>query len=181
MLVQYHVYWLRSDPSYLKEIATAPEDSPQRLAITKYLKTDDGKERLFDVYLETHRQFISVLVDVSADNRGGIENLKEAFLAIHGNAFVCIYKERVRRGQSFMQSGEASPDDAGKSIQRLLSPLVDSSYTSERYKGLVFSFHDARKATARIGMFGRSASRKLEELGFGATRYGQQWAFRAAS
>ena len=121
---------------------------------------------MFDLYLETHRQFISVLVDVSADNRGRIENLKEAYLAIHGNAFVCIYKERVRKGQSFMQSGEASADDVGKSIQRLLLPLVHGSYTSVRYKGLVFSFHDAWKTVEIFSMFGRSASRKFGELGF---------------
>ena len=164
--VQYHLYRLRNEPGYLTEVVSAPEKSIQRSAMIEYLETDDGKERLFDVYLETHRQFISILVDISADNRGGIANLKEAFLAIHGNAFVCVYKERVRRGHSFLQSGEASTDDAGKSIQRLLSPLVDDSYTSERYKDLIFSFQDARKGTARIGLFGRSASRKLEELGF---------------
>ena len=140
ILVQYHVYWLRNDPGHLKEIATAPENSPQRLAITRHLETDDGKERLFDLYLEIHEHSISRLVGLERHRSGGngvlFDPTRKFVAAFHKEGFDFVMPE----------SEGGTDTESHVLLDSLLPYLVGASYTSDRYADLVFSFTESQAA-----------------------------------
>ena len=91
LLVQYHLSQLKRSSTYLAEIVDSKAGSAGDIAISKFLESDEGQEALFSLYLRSHKRFLTVAIDVSNDNPSGIQNLKEAVVAAHGNDFVCRY------------------------------------------------------------------------------------------
>ncbi len=53
LVAHYHLYRLRSDPDYLREIIRADEESPEHEAIHAHLDSQEGQQQLFDLYLPT--------------------------------------------------------------------------------------------------------------------------------
>ena len=137
ILVGYHVYRLRDDSGYLKEIATVPENSPQRLALTKYLETDDGKQQLFEMYREINELFVSHVDGLTLYPKRGV-------LAVHSDGNVVVYI-RPEGGRN----GVLVAEGTNESIQPLLPYLVGDSYNHENLR---FSFQDSQSAKAEVGM-----------------------------
>ena len=138
--VQYHLYCLRNRPEYLEEIVTAEENSPRRLAIIKYLETDDGKERLFEVYLKIHEGVISAIERVPTLTEAGV-------LLVHLDRSVTAHI-RPEKGRNMTLPIKYT----SKWIAPLLSYLVGRSYTAERQGNLVFSFQNSRTAAVDVRM-----------------------------
>ena len=139
--IQYHLYCLRNEPGYLKEVVSAPENSPQRIAMVEFLDTDRGKERFFELYLEIHGHSITALAGVERHRCGGNGVLFDPA----GKFVAAFHKEGI---DFVMVRGSESGTDKQTSVsmESLLPCLVGVSYTSDRYADLVFSFSEPQAA-----------------------------------
>ena len=127
--VKYHLHRLRNEPGYLKEVVSAPENNPQRVAMVEFLESDAGKERLFAVFLETYERFVSELTKKIVRDLEGT-----GLLAVNRDAAIVIYQSE--RGVSVATTARFEPGNQW--LVELLPYLVGSSYSSDM--DLVFSF-----------------------------------------
>ena len=51
LLVEYHLFELRRNPSYLLQLADAVEGTPENEAVERFLKSRDGKEAIVEAFL----------------------------------------------------------------------------------------------------------------------------------
>ena len=170
LVVEYHLSRLQRDPGYLSEIVDCQPGSNCDSAILRDLTREEGQDALFGLYLRVYKRFLSFAMEVSVDNPSGMQNLKQAVLAAHGNDFVCRYEQRVRRGESFLRTDRAEGDEReSNAVGRYLSLLKNGrAFTTSAYPRFEFSFQGARQAFSQ-GRFATSALKKLDELGFPET------------
>ncbi len=131
--VQYHLYSLRNDAEYLKEVVTAPDSSPQLLAMTRFLETADGKERLFEVFLEANKGILPTAT------RSGIPG----FLEVRGRIYVTYSEaggELHIRGMFDDATDSNAEIELRTAIQPLLRNLAGNYYSSHMYDNIIFWF-----------------------------------------
>ena len=152
----YHLRRLRSDPEYLRQIVNVPEDSVQRSATRKFLETDTGRQRLFDLYLETHEQLI-----------GRVGRSKRAFVAAYGDWLVIVPDARRFGGNPSTIRYTKIPgvfQAARQPMETLLPHLEGHLFLSERHLDRVFSFQSLERAVTDFGLSTRSSAAKLRDV-----------------
>ena len=133
--IRYHLYRLKNEPSYLKQVVSDPEEIIQQSALAKYLKTADGKEQLFELFFETHERMIALM-------SSRIRRMATATTARAGGVVAIQWTDR---GFEFLINPKfrtGTDDQFRASLGRLLRYLVGRSFTSE---GLLFSFEYAEE------------------------------------
>lgn len=109
--LRYYQYRLRLEPSFLLEIVTEPETSPQYVAVTRFLDERRARETLFQAYI-TH-------LAEEIDHRE--TEIHRAFTAFDGQRvwFDASYSgHKLEAGESFCEQHDVVP-----AIKRLLPRL----------------------------------------------------------
>jgi hypothetical protein len=93
LVSEYTLLRLRMDPAYLAGVIVAPGDSPQALAVRRFLATDRGKGALVDLYLKGRRRGVlneyvdgaSQAPEERAEAEAAADALKERFAGPQGS------------------------------------------------------------------------------------------------
>lgn len=115
--IRYHRACLRDDPRCMEKLATAHPESAARLALDEFLRTDEGRERLFAIYVENHQDILSRMATLTG------------YVAVDGGRFRIV-------DSSGIQVGYIPP--TSRWIYFLLWRLVGVSFSSKQYPERVF-------------------------------------------
>ena len=137
MQVRYHLHRLGSDPEHLKEILSSPENSPRWLAMTRFLETYDGKQRLFEIVIEAHEELISKVPGVHRTPLIGLAERDGVAVRWDLEGFEIL-----------KYPAHMTPRDVGVPLETFLPDLVERPYypyyTSASFADFVFSFETSR-------------------------------------
>ena len=143
LAVHYHLYRLRSNPDYLREIIQADEESPEHAAIHAHLETQKGVE-LFNLYLSTIEEEIK-----EAASRTWVQGA----VVVFDNYWMIGFRSHRGGSTSHGPLTSSWQDELRKSLSSYVSHLAGEQFMSEDYPELRFAFLSGDEVAKRSGCY----------------------------
>ncbi len=163
LVAHYHLYRLRSDPDYLREIIRADEESPEHEAIHAHLDSQEGQQQLFDLYLPTFEEIKERATFVQGDlvvfDNPTFEEIKERATFVQG--VLVVFDNHWMKGIRFEGGGSVSNgrltssehNERLRSLSSYVSHLAGEQFMSDDYPELRFAFLSGDEVAKRSGCY----------------------------
>ncbi len=167
---QIQLFRLRRNPDSLFQVIQAEEGSPNHLAVTKYLRTQAGKQHLYEAFLD------AVSVEAPRMGRGDpqmekilrLESVGEATFGLVLDSYFIAYTTENGAGGSTTRLKDTDNHKFFRSTKRFLPLLFGHRFTSEQLPDHQFTFVPADEACRQVGFYGGFHAGRIGRLVSGA-------------
>ncbi len=164
---QIQLFRLRRNPDSLFQVIQAEEGSPNHLAVTKYLRTQAGKQHLYEAFLDafwvegrSHPQPWKEIIR--------LESVGEATFGLVLDSYFIAYTTENGAGGSTTRLKDTDNHKFFRSTKRFLPLLFGHRFTSEQLPDHQFTFVPADEACRQVGFYGGFHAGRIGRLVSGA-------------
>ena len=161
LVVRYHLYFLRTDPSYLQDALLAEPGSLQRAAIERHVKSRKGTKQLLELYLDAFDARIRQVL--SGHTRQPILGC----ILVVNDSFLCRFQYKGAGGGTHGALSASESDRLIRTIVPYLRTLPADRYATERFPGFVLSILPADEASFMMGVFCGFSDGRIKRMKIG--------------